>query len=427
MSGRFAGSKSVDDRRRRRIAAEENLPTSSADAAKAAEKPLPIQRPTGRFPLRRIVSRSPWKLAGVALAVFAVCVTGLAAGYSPAVSAGKYGPGIASLCDAETGRLATVFAGLLLLVSGQFAWLIRWARARSLRDFRGRYRVWWWASLALVAGGVSLLTDAHVAFASTAVWLTGQTLFGSDIAFRLLPAVFAAVVLLPSLQQDMRDCRTSRSLILFATLLWLAGGAAQLAPDAVIDGLRALEIPIPFTALTTGLCLAGAVLTFASLLFHARHVVYESVEPPELPIRKKKPAKSKAGASGDGEVKPKRTSRRSSRAKAESTTAATSPERPKEQQPASAVAAPVRPTPKPAIESKPSAIRNEPVPKIASASSKPAPPSIDDDWSDDEDGATDADGRQYRLDGPEDALKGMSKRERRKQRKAMRDRDRSGS
>lgn len=427
MSGRFAGSKSVDDRRRRRIAAEENHPpTSSADAAKAGEKPLPIRRPTGRFPLRRLVSRSPWKLSGVAVAALTLCGASLAAGYVPAVSSGKYGPGLAAICDADSGRLPTVLGSLLLLVSGQLAWLIRWARARSLRDFRGRYRVWWWASMTLGIGGVSMLIDAQVAFAATAVWLTGRTPLGSDVIFRLLPAVVAIIVLLPSLQRDMRGCRTSRSLVWLATLLWLAGGTVQLAPDAVASGLRALELPIPLAASATGLWLAGAVTMFVSLLFHARHVVYESVEPPELPVRKNKSAKAKAVAADGSEAKPKRASRRTSRTKAESTT--TKPAESSKDPAAPAVAASVKAAPKPPAESKSPTSRVEPAAKVAvaGAASKPTAPPVNDDWSDEDGGASHADGRQYRLDGPEDELKGMSKRERRKQRKAQKDRERSG-
>ncbi|HEX6987241.1 MAG TPA: hypothetical protein VF170_17820 [Planctomycetaceae bacterium] len=443
MSGRFAGSKSLDERRRRRIAADEPRLTPSPSDAAAAPKPLPIRRPTGRFPLRRIVSRSPWKLAGVGLAALALCGAGLAAGHLPPVRSGAYGPGLAALCSAESGRLTTALGGLLLLATGQLAWLIRWARARSLRDFRGGYRIWWWTSLAFVGGGVALLTDADLAFASTLAWLTEARPLGSDAAFRLLPAAAALVLLLPSLQGDMRGCRTSRGFVFAAAALWLAGGVTLLASGFVGQNLARVGLTVPPAAVTTGLFLTGAVAAFTGLLVHARHVVYESVEPPDPPVRKKAAVAAEEPAVEAGEEKPKRTStRRSGRAKAEEPAAAKAPEpkpaksepKVKEQSPPAEDAAP-EPVAKPHfVKSQPAKPQPAPPPVAAKPQPKPEPakpepvattpvPESDDEWS--EEDAVSADGRRFRLDGPEDALKGLSKRERRKLRKAAKDRERA--
>jgi hypothetical protein len=440
MSGSFAGSKSVDDRRRRRLAADDSQTKSaSSHAEPSPEKPLPARRPTGRFPLRRIVSRSHGKLACVAAIVLAATAGSLAVGLWPNATGGAYGPGVAAYVDLDEGRLPQTAAGLVLLAAGQLAWLIRWARARSMRDFRGRYRVWWWASLALIVAGFAQLTEASQAFAATAVWLTGQQPLGSDVVFRLLPALCAIVVLLPSLQRDMRNCRTSRGLLLCAVGTWFAAAAASLLPDVAADALKSLTPAVPVPVLATGLFLTSIATTFASLLFHARHVVYESVEPPDLPKRRKKIAKA-VGESVAADDTSKRSARRSRESKstkpaatkaAETSVAATIETAPQAAKtPAvkapTAVTAPAKPVEAKPIEMKPVEAKpaSRPVepPKVASrASETPA----DDDWSDEDAAAVGKNGRNYRLDDAEDPLKGLSKRERRKQRKAQRDRERA--
>jgi hypothetical protein len=356
----------------------------------------------------------------------------VAAGHVTAVGSGAYGPGLATLCDTETGRLVNAVGGLLLLATGQLAGLIRWARARSLRDFRGGYRVWWWTALASVVAGVSVLTDTHLAFASTTAWLTGRTLFGSDVIYRFLPGLFAVVVLLPALQRDMRGCRTSRTFVLAAAVLWLAGAGATVAGDRTASFILRSGLAVPPAAVSASLLLAGTALAFTAMLFHARHVVYECVEPPEQPVRRKKAAET-AESKDEAEEKSKRTAAsRSSRAKAVE-------EKPELVQ-APAEEAPAKtPRPhfvlkeqvlkesqKPAPAPKPEPVAAKPQPKPepskpAPVVSKPAAPEPDED-SDDEDMA-EIGGRKVRLDGPEDPLRGLSKRERRKLRKEMKQRE----
>ena len=59
------------------------------------------------------------------------------------------------------------------------------------------------------------------------------------------------------------------------------------------------------------------------------------------------------------------------------------------------------------------------------ARSKPAP-AVEDDWNDEDDDRSSGKGRQYRRDETHAPLQGLSKRERRKQRKLQRDAERAG-
>lgn len=451
MAGRLSGSASQHGRRRRRLAADETSPDNvKADIPTDGDgKPLPTRRPTGRFPLRRVVSRSAWKLAAVGLFAILLCVGTVAGGYVPSIRSGTYGPGVAALCDTESGRLANAVGGLLLLATGQLAWLIRWARARSLRDFRGGYRIWWWTALAFAGCGVAVLTDVPAAFAATAAWLSGRTFFGSDLLYRFLPGLAAVLFLLPALQGDMRGCRTSRTLLFAAAVLWIVGGAAAVAGDHLSIALVQSGLMVPPAAVPVGLLLAGTTAAFTSLLFHARHVVYESVEPPEAPVRRKKAAAVEV-ADVESEAKPKRAARRSSRTKTddEPESKPSKVESAKaEAKPATAVETPSKPPrphfvlkdqvlkdppkaapvlkPEPVVAKappKPEPPKPAPEPKPAPVAAKAAPPEPEE--TDGDESMVDMDGRQVRLDGPEDPLRGLSKRERRKLRKESKGRDR---
>jgi hypothetical protein len=424
MSGRFAGSKSLDERRRRRIAADEaQQPTPPAEPLAEAEKPLPARRPTGRFPLRRLVSRSPWKLACVGALALLASLLAVGAGHAPAVQRGTYGPGVATFCSMDSGRLTETVAGFLLIVTGQLAWLIRWARARSLRDFRGGYRIWWWASVAFFVAGVSTLSEAHVAFATTLVWLAGPPPFGSDLLYQLLPAAAALLLLCPALQRDMRGCRASRPLLFLAAGLWLAGGGAMLASERVTELLQPFDIAPRPEALTTGLLLCGVAVAFSSLLFHTRYVVYESVEPPEQSVRPKsvRPKKVEQAAretEPSSDLKAKRSSN-TKRRKAEKSSPAPSetPAAPSAPSKRAAAAAAAEAAAVPEVaETETRAIQNEEPPVM-----QPLEPEGD-DFSEQASADDWGDGQHYRLDGPEDPLRGLSKRERRRLRKQMKGR-----
>ncbi len=434
MTARFAGSKSLDERRRRRLVTEEKRQSTGPEGNEvSADRQLPARRPTGRFPLRRVVSSSHWKLLAATIASLAVAATAVAAGQSSHVRSGALGPGLRQLFDLEQGRIAATVGGLLLLAAGQLAWLIRWARSRSLRDFRGGFRIWWWVSVALCAAGVSLLCDAHVAFASTVVWATGRQVFGSDAAYQVLPAFAGIVLLVPALQAEMRGCIASRSLLLTAVSLWACGIAGVVGSGPLERSLTSLAIQVPSAVVIDAILLVGTATAFSSLLFHARHVVYESVEPPEPKPRKSKivRAEEEQSATTDEEAKtPARKPRRASRTSKKDTIA-------------EAVVEPVaEPLAKAAPVEKPSTTRAEPTvasdSKTAVSPSKPAqsarPPVVSSqatshdfdeaaDENEDADAQVSVNGRNLRLDGAED-LRGLSKRERRKLRKAMKDRER---
>jgi hypothetical protein len=278
---------------------------------------------------------------------------------------------------------------------------------------------------------VALLSDAHVAFASTVDWAAGRQIFGSDAAYQVLPAAAGIVLLVPALQAEMRGCIASRSLMLAAVSLWVLGIAGVVGSGPLDETLTSLRIQVPAAVIVDSVLLVGTATVFSSLLFHARRVVYESVEPPEPKPRKLKIVREEEeqSATTDEQCKtPARKSRRTSRASKKDTIAEVAAEAAAEPkavpaekistvpaEPAVAADAKVPASPvKPAAPAKPSVV-----------SSPPAPREFDEatDGDDDADGQVIINGRNLRLDGAED-LRGLSKRERRKLRKAMKDRER---
>lgn len=399
MSGSFVGSQSLDDRRRRRLAAGE---TGEDSVAEQAARPLPARAPSDRFPLRRIISHAQWKPALALLSVVGLAAGLLAIGYLPAIAGGKYGPGLAELARNHAANLMNVFLAGLLVVSAQYAWLIRWARARSFRDTRARYRIWWWTSTALALSAVFLLIGIPSALAETIVWATGRPpLWGSLAVYQLAPALAAIVLIFPGLQRDMRECRTSRGFLFLSGLLLLTAGAATIAPAQFQSLINRLGGPDTAPLILAAIWLAGVVSLFGAILFHARHVVFESVEPPEG-NKQTRPAPKAEVAKASPPKKPAAKPRKSASKKS------ASPSSPED-------------TPESPVNS-PSPSKPERTAPVAKAPAPPEPPPST-RWA--EIGTIEVEGKIIRLDGPEDPMKGLSKRERRKLRKAIKDRQRS--
>ena len=440
MSGRFAGANSVDDRRRRRLAADEPaVPVRQP----AVERTLPTRRPTGRFPLRRIVPRSPWKAAGLGVVALTTAVFTLAVGHLAPVRSGSIGPAATEFLAVD-GRLPRTLAGLMLLVAGQLAWLIRWARGRSLRDFHGRYRLWGRVASLSIFAAVALLTDAHVAAAQTLVWLAGVTPVQSaaQATYATLcwtvPAALVLILMAWPLQREMSGCRVSRGLMLCAVGIWLTALGLQIAFATSSNLLPRLFIEVPATA---GL-LIGATAAATGLLFHAQHVVYVCAEPPELPPRRRAAASAakrrvegaavapamtagvQAGLESDGLPMPvpKRASARKAspgdgagRRRKTAVESATLPAIPLADDPVASDVGMAADAASEVTVGEDAAPPTDPATPEPVACANGETQAFAEIWDDRGQARVEADdSRSLRLDGPEPSLKGLSKRERRK-------------
>ncbi|MBW3541967.1 MAG: hypothetical protein KY476_16990 [Planctomycetes bacterium] len=369
-------------------------------AAVASGKSLPDPR----FPLKKVISPRGWKL-GVVVALALVPAGVLLS--APAwlskldsILAAEIGA-LASLPD---GPLARLYGGVLLALSAQLALIVWWARSRSLRDFGGRYRVWIWASLTLCVAAACLVTGLHRAGARVAAaWGRPEMTLRPELCW-MLPAGLWGLVMLRGLHRDMRGCRTATALLWVAVLGWTAAAAIRMSGhDPHIAGLLA-QAELGEPQLVAGLSMLGWASLFASLLTHARYVVYVSPEAPPLPVP----------------LWQRLLVRWRRRRMASEPTPAPSPVDSAE--PSLTLPAPVKAPPPAApdevLEKRPVKQHSPAQPAPASsATAKNEPP--DDELDDDDNDAT------HRLDGPQkDALKGLSKRERRKLRKEWREQQR---
>jgi len=165
MTARFAGSRTLDERRRRWLASNESEQAADSKTAKpqptSAENPAPVELRITQFPIRKVISPKGWKIAGVGLLVL-LCGAAIVALGAEAVQIPSWlKPGWTRLVGAGGGKLARLFHAGLLMASGQLALLIWWGRTQSLRDFDGRYYVWLWSGLTAQLAGWALLGEWH--------------------------------------------------------------------------------------------------------------------------------------------------------------------------------------------------------------------------------------------------------------------------
>jgi hypothetical protein len=284
MTG-FAGSRSLDERRRRRLATgSENAAFEAvADPAPRRVAPARIKRTRrgpAHFPLRKVISIRYWKLAAVILGATLAGAGILIGGWAAATYGAQLGPGFVLFFRLDAARLVRGFAAVGLLLSGELALLISWARSQSLQDFNGRYRGWVLCAILMFVAALGLETQLAAAWSATASWLWPAGLSAVRLSHRaallwFVPSAFCGLFVHAYLVREMRDCRLS------LTFLWLAfllgGGAAAIV----------LARPLPFPELQArlvecGVALALVLCVFSSLLFHARHVVYVCVDPPAI-------------------------------------------------------------------------------------------------------------------------------------------------
>ena len=275
----FAGSRSLDGRRRRRLVSESDdgihelhLP-EAPQSPEAAECGEPQPSTEVMFPVRQLVSPRIWKhwAVGFLGAVIVACLIGGA--YESAVLADSMSPGLLHLFALPGMRVATFFSSTLLLLAGLLSLLIWWARSRSRHDFSGSYRIWAWA-----AGVWTLLAAAVASDVPQAVGQTVQWCFDSDVGFLanlcwLIPGAAIGASLIAVLNRELRGCRSSLAMLWLATLTYLFAAALRLG------------LPLADTQIWNDLAFAATTMTghlalFLCILQHARHVVHVSLDPP---------------------------------------------------------------------------------------------------------------------------------------------------
>ncbi|QDU82839.1 hypothetical protein Pla110_46020 [Polystyrenella longa] len=279
MAASFAGARNLDERRRRRLASaseEMAVPptrrTPSAAPSSNEENSSYKVASVALFPVRKLISPRTFKHSLVATLLFVVGGLLLVAGLHLETHPEQFGPGFQSLFNFETGRAVNYFSGGLMTLAGQVAFLVWWARSRSLHDYNGSYRVWAWASTFGIVFGFCLLTEAHVAFSLTVFWLWNMEFWKQDVLCWLAPTLVITGGLFWPLRHDMFECKPSRSLFALAAGCWVIVAFMQIGFD--FPGTNNQQ------AAHAAIGMIGALAFFMSMLLHARFVLYETAEAP---------------------------------------------------------------------------------------------------------------------------------------------------
>ncbi len=277
MAG-FAGSHAVDERRRRRLAtaSEESTVDAvplAAPKRNARAKQSLRERGPNQFPLRKLISGRLWKLAAVCLLGYLLAGGILVGGYAAETRGDRLGPGLVRLLGLDESRLVGCYVSGALFLSAQLALLIGWLRSQSMRDFDGRYRGWTVCAIAGFAAAFAVQTGAGLAWSETASWMLRGDFWKKGALAWLVPADLSGLIALKFLAREMRGSRWGQALLWPAALLFAACTGLTLAPDLNVA-------PIELRIVESAIAMAAAWSLFSSLLFHARHVIYISVEPP---------------------------------------------------------------------------------------------------------------------------------------------------
>jgi hypothetical protein len=274
MSIQFAGSKSADDRRRRRLVVNADDPGADGTTGAEGLSGLGVSSE-----LVKSAAAAPWvPVSEFRLWTYAVLIGLIISGAAFALATPisvrpELAPLTKHLLEGDRPALAVLIQTTICFLCAQLSLLIGWYRAQCKLDFRGLYRVWPWAAAVFGTAAVSLATNAH-GIAGQIVE-SGQLLqWRPSVVAWLLPLTLAASPLIILIDRDVRRSRSSLYTLRTAWILLLASAGLELCAVDLADQPWAAKarIIVPLFAVAT---------LFVGLWLHARVVAYVCPDPPE--------------------------------------------------------------------------------------------------------------------------------------------------
>lgn len=273
MSIQFAGSKSADDRRRRRLVAnaDEAGTDSGEDGVAAAGVSSELVASAAAAPWVPIYEWRIWTYAALIGLVL------IGAGFAlarPTAFRTELTPVTRHLLQGDRPVLAVLLQTTFCFVAAQMSLLIGWYRAQCKLDFRGYYRVWPWTAAVFGLAALSSATNAHGLFGEI-ISTTGLIHWRPAIVAWLLPASLMALPLVLLVDRDVRRSRSSLYTLRVAWILALASAGLELfATDLTsMPWAPTARIILPMIVAAT---------VFVGLWLHARIVAYVCPDPPEV-------------------------------------------------------------------------------------------------------------------------------------------------
>ncbi|HAB10344.1 MAG TPA: hypothetical protein DCE47_01490, partial [Planctomycetaceae bacterium] len=291
MAMRFAGARWLDERRRRRLAVDQESPeTAEATAAVDGGETSQVQssRPA-TLSIRMVVPRSAWAVLAWSLLLLGACDAVIAAAWFQESVPELFRSAHKSVFGVDTPHAATWTASALLVVAAQLALVIGWVRGHCLTDFDGRYRAWTRVAISwLVIAGI-VGTGAHQAISQVLVsQFEFEGVWQREVLAWLLPlaALGASVILV--MDGEMKTSRTARLLLWLSTATAVAGLVLILEPTVINASVIELS-PHMVAFLKLAAMVSAPALMVVSMGVFLRHVVHVSPEPaPRRKWRSKK-------------------------------------------------------------------------------------------------------------------------------------------
>lgn len=268
----LTGTRSPDDRRRRRLAvAGEGADAADLDAGGVAI----LRERIGDMP-----SASPWlprqrwkrnALTGMLWCFVAAVAFTL---WQPWPPHPQIAPAVEHLTVGPRPILGIYTNIVLWTLAGQFASLVGWYRSHSQLDFQGRYRVWAWAAVVLTAWGFFAGTNLHTAIAAVAGPQLRWPIWRAEIMVWLVPALLTGFSVWWLADRDLQRNAPSVWLVRSAVLVLLTAGLGELLTREMAT--------LSWFPVTLSAChLLGAALLVTGLWLQAWFVAYVSPDPPE--------------------------------------------------------------------------------------------------------------------------------------------------
>lgn len=295
----FAGSRRLDDRRRRRIASEPapkpKSKTRRIDAAHTGTSDQPRLTVEHGSPILTWLPRASWPML-VATLLSAICASTLLGSSIALDGHPVWGP-VVGVCS---GNALTTLSAIAMFASGQVCFVIYWYRKRSRRDFAGCYRRWLTAALTSFASAIAIGTGVHSVLGRIVQQQLPPVGWNTPEVCWTVPVGVLAAFLGPALAREIRSVGTG-------LVLFVAGLIA-------VATILTLDVVANVALSTTNQLAASRILSFVAawcffhaFWWHARHVCRVSNEPPpkgqiRAELKRLMPSRSRSESSDEADV-----------------------------------------------------------------------------------------------------------------------------
>ncbi|MBC8353785.1 MAG: hypothetical protein H8E66_17435 [Planctomycetes bacterium] len=266
------------DERRRRVFRDEMTTSTDRDEGNAPQSPdegdgriysdaalAQRQAPlTSLLPQRTLTLVALLLVGGVAIAGIELLYARLFVGLPE-----SFQSSLAAFDLTTRGNIADWFASLTLGIGAATSTLVYVIRRHRLDDYRGRYRVWQWATVCFVIASFDATTHAHTILQPSMIQLTGTTLLADGSVWSVLLVGLTIAACLVRVAIEVRGSRLAITFVCLAAGSYIGFVVTNFHP-ALTNLDLARVVASSSTLLAAHFCLVYAVALYG------RHVYQEA-------------------------------------------------------------------------------------------------------------------------------------------------------